>query len=314
MIVRMIRTSLVLLCALTSIASADGGLGQKDPGLYNLKGTIYFLPDGTDRMPPDIEKQNAQGTIYTEALDVPEREFEQGFPGVTSRFEWFGIVYTGTFDVKTAGDYAFRSISDDGIRVWIDGKEILELDSIHPPSEATGTVKLAPGLHAIKVWYFQGPANQIALQLFVKPPGGEEKIFSMKDYAGALGDALKQLGGEATPEGIRVRLDAKVLFDLDKAVLKKDAQQALGKLATVLKAYPTAAVHINGYTSSEGNEAHNQKLSQDRANAVKAALGKLVAKTVALTAQGLGASSPIADNKTEATRAPNRRVEVVVHP
>jgi outer membrane protein OmpA-like peptidoglycan-associated protein len=307
----------VLICVAllsTTFARAGGNFGTKDPGLYNLKGTIYYLPEGTDHMPEGLEKEKPQGVIYTEALDVPERSFTEGFPGVTNRFEWFGLIYTGRFQVTKAGAYEFRSRTDDGIILWIDGAKVMEYDSIHGPDEVQGKATLKAGLHDIKVWYFQGPAEQIALQLWITPPGGTEKIFAMKDYAGDLGRALKDLGGEATPEGIRVRLDASVLFDLDKAVLKPAAQKSLKKLATVLAAYPNAAVSIGGYTSSEGAADHNQKLSEQRANAVKDALGKLAPKALTLTATGYGPASPITDNKTEKTRAPNRRVEILVKP
>jgi hypothetical protein len=96
------------LCLLTVLlfaapAFADGGLGSKDPGLYNLKGTIYFLPEDTGAMPKDIEKQKSEGVIYTEKLDVPARSFEEGFPGITNRFEWFGVIYTGRFNVTKPG-------------------------------------------------------------------------------------------------------------------------------------------------------------------------------------------------------------------
>src|SRR5690349_5738171 len=108
-----------LLFGLLSSAAADepaatGGLGSKDPGLYNLKGQIYFLPDGTDKMPPGIEKTKVEGVIYTESLDVSPRSFDAGFPGVTNRFEWFGIIYSGTFQIANAGAYQFHTLTDDG--------------------------------------------------------------------------------------------------------------------------------------------------------------------------------------------------------
>src|SRR5262249_44142577 len=149
------------------------------------------------------------------------------------------------------------------------------------------------GMHDMKVWYYQGPATGIALQLFVTPPGGAEKIFSMKDFSGDLGKALTDLGGEATKDGIRVRLDASMLFDVDKSALKPAAQKSLEKLAKVLVTYPNASVAIGGHTSSEGEAEHNQKLSEARATTVKDALAKLAPKTVTMTATGYGASQPI---------------------
>lgn len=305
--------SIVALVALVAPASADS-LGTKDPGLYNLRGEIHYLPEGTDHMPAGIEKQKPDGVIYTEQLNVPEREFTEGFPGVTNRFEWFGIVYTGRIQITNKGKYHFRAVSDDGVILWIDGKQVLANDSIHGPDDSDGDAELAPGMHDMKLWWFQGPATQLALQLFVTVPGGSEKLFSMKDFSGDLGKALADLGGEATQNGIRVRLDASVLFDVDKAALKPAAKAQLARLAVVLQSYPSAAVAINGHTSSEGDPAHNQTLSEQRAATVKDALAKLVAKTVALTATGFGASQPITDNKTEKTRAPNRRVEIYVKP
>ena len=304
---------LLAVALLTSTAYAEG-LGSKDPGLFNLKGQIYFLPEGTDHMPVGLEKQKVEGVVYTETLDVSPREFTAGFPGVTNRFEWFGIIYTGRFQVSKPGKYTFKTISDDGTIVWIDGKEVVNQDSIHGPNEATGEVTLKKGPHDIKVWYFQGPATEIALQLFVTPPGGEEKLFSIKDYAGDLTTALTDLGGEATKDGIRIRLDASVLFDFNKAALKPAAKKSLAKLATVLQSYPNATVTVGGHTSSEGDDAYNQTLSEKRATTVKDALKKLVPKTVTMSAVGFGETQPIADNQTEKTRAPNRRVEIFVKP
>jgi outer membrane protein OmpA-like peptidoglycan-associated protein len=300
--------------AMADPAAPDASLGVKAPGLYSMKGKIYTLIQGTSHMPDDVEDDKPAGVIYTEVLNVKDRDFKEGFPGVTDRFEWFGIIYTGRFQIAKAGDYAFRAHSDDGIILWIDGKQVLANDSIHGPQDTRGTANLAAGNHTVKVWYFQGPRYSIALQVFVTAPGGKEKIFSMRDYAGTLAKDLEALGAVATPEGIKIKLDASILFDLDKDVLKPTAQEAIKHFAAVLAAYPEAAVAINGYTSSEGEAAHNQDLSERRAKAVQGALATQVAKTVTLTPKGRGSSNPVADNKTEATRAPNRRVELLVWP
>lgn len=85
----------------------------------------------------------------------------------------------------------------------------------HGPADGNGDAVLTAGGHDLKVWYFQGPASQLALQLFVTPPSGSETIFSMKDDAADLSSALADLGGEATPQGIKFKLDASVLFDFN---------------------------------------------------------------------------------------------------
>ena len=137
------------------------------------------------------------GSIYTKVLDVPERSFDSGFPGVTDRFEWFAIKYTGTFQVENVGEYKFRLVSDDGSRLFIDGKKIIDDDGVHPAQSASGSVSLDRGAHQIEVDYFQGPRYYVALQLFWTPPGGTETISnpqyvpgSSSPLAGGVGPML----------------------------------------------------------------------------------------------------------------------------
>src|ERR1044071_4334436 len=120
--------ALLLAAVAPAAAPRQATFGSKDPGLFNLKGTIYFLPDDTQGMPENLGSIKAQGVIYTDRLDIPARDFKDGFPGVTSRFEYFGLVYTGQFQIDQPGEYKWRLSSDDGSRLWIDGKEIIDND------------------------------------------------------------------------------------------------------------------------------------------------------------------------------------------
>ena len=128
-------------------------------------------------LPPDFTFPMAlRWEAYTKVLDIPTRSFTTGFPGVTDRFEWFAIRYTGVFNVDTVGDYAFRLVSDDGSRLFIDGKMIIDNDGVHPTQSVSGNAYLTSGQHSIEVDYFQGPRQEIALQFFWTPPGGSEEI------------------------------------------------------------------------------------------------------------------------------------------
>ena len=73
---------------------------------------------------------------------------------------------------------------------------------------------------------------------------------------------------ETTAEGLRVTLSSLVLFDVNKYDLKDSAKEGLDQVAELLKAYPTNALRISGYTDSTGGQAHNQALSESRAKAV----------------------------------------------
>ncbi len=157
--------------------STENTFGSSKEVLDSLKGDIYYLPEGTSSL-PDFSALTPVGSIYTKVLDIPQRSFTSGFPGITDRFEWFAIRYTGTFNVDLDGDYAFRLISDDGSRLFIDGKKIIDNDGQHPTQSISGNTYLASGQHSIEVDYFQGPREEIALQLFWTPPGGTEGIAS----------------------------------------------------------------------------------------------------------------------------------------
>lgn len=109
------------------------------------------------------------------------------------------------------------------------------------------------------------------------------------------------------------RTTLKVLFDFDKAVIKKNSFQDVDNLAAVMKQYPDLNVTIEGHTDSIGTAAYNKKLSQQRADAVKKYMvEKSGIDAKRLTAKGFGEEKPIVSNKTKEGRAQNRRVEAAV--
>jgi len=109
-----------------------------------------------------------------------------------------------------------------------------------------------------------------------------------------------------------VAKEIRVLFDTNKSVVKPAFNAEIEAVAKLMKEYPTAKVEIQGHTDSRGNAAANDKLSQDRANAVAAVLTNnygIAANRV--SAKGYGASQPVADNKTVEGQTANRRVVAV---
>jgi hypothetical protein len=131
---------------------------------------------------PKFERLHPIGNIYTTRLNVPARQFWQGFPGVTGRFEWFAIDYTARFWIETPGRYSFRLLSDDGSALYIDERRIIDNDCIHAPMTVDGSVSLEGGIHEMRVSYFQGPRYHVALVLEVRVPGGQWRIFDTQDF------------------------------------------------------------------------------------------------------------------------------------
>jgi outer membrane protein OmpA-like peptidoglycan-associated protein len=103
-----------------------------------------------------------------------------------------------------------------------------------------------------------------------------------------------------------------VLFNTAQYTLKPPAQIALAKVATILQLYPGLRVQVEGYTDSVGGDAYNQKLSENRANAVHDFLIQNGVPAANVTAVGYGKADPVADNNTAAGRTLNRRVNLVV--
>jgi hypothetical protein len=148
---------------------------------YGLRGDIYFLQAGTQKL-PNFARLKPVGSIYTNILHVPPRDFSEGFPGVTDRYEWFAIDYNGRFWIHDPGKYEFFLMSDDGSRLYIDGKTIIDNDGVHASVERAGSTTLKTGAHRIRVSYFQGPRFHVSLILDVRRPGEEWHPFNMDHF------------------------------------------------------------------------------------------------------------------------------------
>ena len=125
--------------------------------------------------------------------------------------------------------------------------------------------------------------------------------------------ALKDLGAEVTAKEIRMDLPSDILFDFDKSDIRPDAQEALSKVAVVIRAHPGKVVLIEGHTDSKGAEDYNMNLSLRRAESVKHWLDqKEDLRGMTLQTKGWGEGKPRATNDTEEGRQKNRRVEITI--
>ena len=116
----------------------------------------------------------------------------------------------------------------------------------------------------------------------------------------------------APPAATKVTYAADAFFDFDKAVLKPEGKAKLDDLVGKVKDINLEVIIAVGHTDAVGADAYNQKLSVNRAEAVKAYLvSKGIEKNRVYT-EGKGEKQPVADNKTSEGRAKNRRVEIEV--
>jgi OOP family OmpA-OmpF porin len=103
-------------------------------------------------------------------------------------------------------------------------------------------------------------------------------------------------------------------FDTGKAKIRSSSFPLLDDAVSVLKTYPTLRIRISGHTDNKGKPAKNMKLSQDRANAVKDYMTSKGVEGSRVETRGVGPDEPIADNKTNAGRTQNRRIEFELLP
>lgn len=114
------------------------------------------------------------------------------------------------------------------------------------------------------------------------------------------------------PTSEKVSFAAEALFDFDKAIVKPAGKAALDDLLMKLQGMDTEVMVTVGHTDSIGSDEYNQKLSQRRAEAVKAYIVSKGVDQSRIYTEGKGESQPVADNATAEGRAKNRRVTVEV--
>lgn len=102
-----------------------------------------------------------------------------------------------------------------------------------------------------------------------------------------------------------------ITFDVGKSTIKPESMGEINRIVQLMNENPDLKFSVEGHTDSTGNEASNQKLSEERSKAIVDKLVELGIKSDRLTSVGKGQSTPIADNSTDEGRAKNRRVEFV---
>ena len=147
-------------------------------------------------------------------------------------------------------------------------------------------------------------------------PDGDADGIADKD------DKCPTLGGNVTADGCPVvptrvtevfnRALQGIQFETGSNRIRSASRAILGEVITIINENPTYLLNIGGHTDSVGSSESNQRLSQRRADAVKKYLTDRGIDSSRVTAVGYGESNPIADNKYNAGRKQNRRVELSV--
>ena len=138
--------------------------------------------------------------------------------------------------------------------------------------------------------------------------GNLEKPIIFKNVRIASGGGMNMTGRKFAETKI---VTHGINFDVDEATLRPESMGVLNQIKAVMDQDPTLKFEIDGHTDNSGDSAHNQTLSQARAEAVKAQLVSMGVSADRLSTKGFGDAKPMASNDTPAGKANNRRVEFV---
>jgi outer membrane protein OmpA-like peptidoglycan-associated protein len=148
---------------------------------------------------------------------------------------------------------------------------------------------------------------------------GHAHIINIVGVTSGIQGVLQDLGAKVVGQEVRIDLAADVLFDFDKYTLLPKASDTLQKVGQVAASYPSSPIQIEGHTDGKGTHPYNMKLSENRADAVKAWLVKNASVAGSrISTRGWGETKPIAPNKKPdgsddpEGRQKNRRVEIVL--
>src|SRR5262249_51920866 len=125
--------------------------------------------------------------------------------------------------------------------------------------------------------------------------GVKYQILDLKYVIEDLGGRVEGLQVQETPSETRIALDADVLFDFDKADILPEAADTLKRAAAVIRDKGRGSVRIDGYTDAKGSDAYNQRLSTQRAEAVRNWLvDREGLRNMRFVTAGFGSQRPVA--------------------
>ena len=147
-----------------------------------------------------------------------------------------------------------------------------------------------------------------ATSIAVGGDASEGMAMLFKDFRLAKGGKMNMLGKKFTDTKI---VTHGINFDYNKATIKPESMGTLNMIVQIMKDNPDVKFEVGGHTDSDGEDAYNLKLSEQRALAVKTQLIKMGVSSDRLTSNGYGETKPIASNANDEGKANNRRVEFI---
>jgi hypothetical protein len=163
------RTTLaILIIVATPLSSAHAD--DRQPGLlvrlHEIDRDVQYLPELAPNQLPNVVKI------------IPTLELRTDRNGFAPFKDHILTEVTGYLAVAQAGGYTFRLMSDDGAKLWIDDRLVVDHDGLHGPDPKDGEIALTAGEHPLRVWHFENTGGE-HLELRWRPPGAEGDKFAL---------------------------------------------------------------------------------------------------------------------------------------
>ena len=246
---------------------------KEDVGLNDMKLILINTPDRSD-YPGEI------GDAVSFALIHGVSDTEDHSYRVKDRDTGFNYRF------KQGWNHVAISFNKRALKAYFNGNRVANLPNVQQPA-----------------WFaFQVPFEYVGLTFIrnVVLAKGAVELYDRNESD--IDKAIAETGKFVTNN---------ILFETGKATLKPESMTEIEKVAAYMKKNPRARFEVQGHTDNQGSDKINDPLSQQRAEAVVKALANLGVDDFNLKAVGKGSHEPVADNKTEAGRAKNRRVEFI---
>ncbi|MBN2820753.1 MAG: OmpA family protein, partial [Bacteroidales bacterium] len=282
--------------------------GAAEIGNVNGENVIMFLQGGGKIIP---YLKNAQEDYLPEIFTV---EFDAWFEkGHTTSNRYF-------ISLRDEKNQRKGAILSDRLCVYPNGLEFKETDKRYPGTEDLNWSNEPIGKwRHIAIAYTKGK---------FKAYMDDTRLINVPHLEGEpMGITINSLKGNQYIKNIRIAKggvkyydrvlsDGKIIvngirFDVNKATIKSESNGAINEIFQLMQKQPELNFSIEGHTDSDGDEAKNQILSEQRAKAVMDRLVEMGISTSRLKSTGWGESKPIGENGTPEGRANNRRVEFV---
>ncbi len=142
------------------------------PPTSSKNGLRYKYYEGAWMVLPNFGSQSVRKQGVVSNFDL----------GARKRSDHFGMVFTGSIDIKSSGAYTFYTKSDDGSKLFIDGKQVVNNDGLHGPRENSGKITLSAGRHSIEVQFFERTVGEMLEVRYAGPGISKQRIPSSVLY------------------------------------------------------------------------------------------------------------------------------------